>query len=266
MTAGVPVPRPAPARDLPKPGTRPGAGCDAEPVPGGESSDRPRLAARLWRRARQPDAYGVVLVAVLLTLIGTGVGGAVAAVSALVQALTLVFAVWTARYPRWLTRATVPVGLAAVTLSAAGYGTGLDLLVAAGEGFTAILVVVTIGLVLGRVGRQPRITLATIGGALSAYLLVPIAYAHAYALIGSVGGPFFASTATARSVDYLYFSLITVTTTGYGDLVARSDLGRMTAASEAVIGQLYLVTVVATVVANVGRTRRHDLRAGPDDR
>lgn len=207
-----------------------------------------------------------MLVAVLLTLIGTGVGGAVAAVSSLVQALTLVFAVWTARYPPWLIRAAVPVGLAAVALTAAGYATGGDVLAATGEALTVVLVVATIGLILGRVGRQPRITLATIGGALSAYLLVPIAYAHAYALIGVVGGPFFASTATARSVDYLYFSLITVTTTGYGDFVARSDLGRMTAASEAVIGQLYLVTVVATVVANVGRARRHDLRPGPDDR
>lgn len=224
------------------------------------------MVARLWRRAREPDAYGVVLLAVLLTLIGTGVGGLVAAVSALVQALTLVFAVWTARYPRWLIRVAAPLGLAAVATTFAGVATGGDGLVAAGEALTVVLVVATIGLVLGRVGRQPRITLATIGGALSAYLLVPIAYAHAYGLIGAADGPFFASTSTTRGVDYLYFSLITVTTTGYGDLVARSDLGRMTAASEAVIGQLYLVTVVATVVANIGRTRRHDLRPGPKDR
>ena len=45
------------------------------------------------------------------------------------------------------------------------------------------------------------------------------------------------------------------TTVGYGDLVAATDLGRSVAISEALIGQIYLVTVVALIVGN--------LRPGP---
>jgi Ion channel len=42
---------------------------------------------------------------------------------------------------------------------------------------------------------------------------------------------------------------------GYGDLTARTDVGRMLAVSEALIGQLYLVSVVALLVSNIGRSR-----------
>jgi hypothetical protein len=50
-------------------------------------------------------------------------------------------------------------------------------------------------------------------------------------------------------VSYLYFSFTTLTTVGFGDLTAGSDAGRMLAVMEALLGQLYLVTVVAFIVA-----------------
>jgi hypothetical protein len=56
-------------------------------------------------------------------------------------------------------------------------------------------------------------------------------------------------------VDFLYFSLVTLTTTGYGDLAARSALGRKLAVTEALSEQVYLVTVVAVLVGNIGRVR-----------
>ena len=49
---------------------------------------------------------------------------------------------------------------------------------------------------------------------------------------------------------------MTITTTGYGDLTAASSVGRMTAVLEAVLGQLYLITVVALVVQNLGQRSR----------
>ena len=58
------------------------------------------------------------------------------------------------------------------------------------------------------------------------------------------------------SVDYLYFSFVTITTTGYGDFTAASGVGRMTAVLEAIFGQLYLITVVALVVQNLGQRSR----------
>jgi hypothetical protein len=46
---------------------------------------------------------------------------------------------------------------------------------------------------------------------------------------------------------------VTLTTTGYGDLTASTDGGRMCAILEALFGQLYLVSIVAVLVANMGR-------------
>ena len=47
---------------------------------------------------------------------------------------------------------------------------------------------------------------------------------------------------------------MTLATVGYGDYTAASSLGRMFAVSEALIGQLYLVSAVALLVGNIGRT------------
>lgn len=227
-------------------------------------SDTPRPAAppgqlrRLWRLARQPDAYGVVLFAVLLALVCTGFGGPGGALAAVLLALTLLFAVHTARYPARLVRAAAVTGAVAVLIEIAGLLAGYRPLVIAGDALTMLLVAGTIALVLARVGRSPRITLATVAAALSVYLLVAVGYADAFGLIDAARPTFFAGRGPDRPVDYLYFSLVTITTTGYGDLVPRARLGQMVAASEAVIGQLYLVTVVAMAVANIGRPRhRH---------
>jgi hypothetical protein len=59
-------------------------------------------------------------------------------------------------------------------------------------------------------------------------------------------------------VDFVYYSFVTMTTLGYGDLTARANLGRMLSVTEALFGQLYLVSVVAVLVANIGRQRIRD--------
>jgi voltage-gated potassium channel Kch len=66
---------------------------------------------------------------------------------------------------------------------------------------------------------------------------------------------YFRSEPVPERSDFLYFSYITLSTVGYGDLVPATDLGRMLAVSEALVGQIYLVTVVALIVANF-RPRR----------
>jgi len=53
----------------------------------------------------------------------------------------------------------------------------------------------------------------------------------------------------------MYYSFVTLTTVGYGDLTASTAIGRMLSVTEALVGQLYLVTVVAILVSNMGRSR-----------
>jgi hypothetical protein len=74
------------------------------------------------------------------------------------------------------------------------------------------------------------------------------------------GTAFLVSIANATTADYLYFSLITLTTVGYGDLVASTNLGRMLSATEGLTGQLYLVTVVALLVSNLNQPGRRGTR------
>jgi carbon starvation protein CstA len=59
--------------------------------------------------------------------------------------------------------------------------------------------------------------------------------------------PFFGREEPTTS--FMYFSLTTLTTVGYGDLAAVTPIARLLATSEAVIGQVYLVTFVAMLVA-----------------
>ena len=59
-----------------------------------------------------------------------------------------------------------------------------------------------------------------------------------------------------------YFSYVTLSTVGYGDFTADNDGGRTLAMLEALLGQAFLVTIVAMVVANLGREHVQLRRAG----
>ena len=94
-----------------------------------------------------------------------------------------------------------------------------------------------------------------VAGAVCIYLLIGLFFAQVYALEDAVESPFFAQEVDPSAVDYTYFSFVTLATVGYGDLTAAGDVGRITAITEALLGQLYLVTVVALVVSRIGRER-----------
>jgi uncharacterized membrane protein len=89
-------------------------------------------------------------------------------------------------------------------------------------------------------------------GAVCIYVLLGMLFAFLYAAIdGLSSGAFFVQTSHPTTPDFLYFSYITQTTVGYGDFTAKGDLGRALAVLEAVIGQLYLVTVIAVLVSRM---------------
>jgi voltage-gated potassium channel Kch len=64
--------------------------------------------------------------------------------------------------------------------------------------------------------------------------------------------------------SFQYFSFITLTTVGYGDLTPGTELGQLLASLEALTGQLFLVSVVALVVGNLGRDLPHRRAAAGD--
>jgi uncharacterized membrane protein len=125
-----------------------------------------------------------------------------------------------------------------------------------------VLVLIAPMVILSRILRHEVIGVETIMGALCVYVLLGIAFAGIYAGINDferIG--FFAQPGPKTNVDFLYFSFITQTTVGYGDLTPGTDVGRVVVTFEALIGQVFLVTLVARLVSMYGTSRRRDDQA-----
>ena len=81
--------------------------------------------------------------------------------------------------------------------------------------------------------RHPKVTPETVMGALCIYLLIGMMFALGFAIIADASDePYFVQTDHPTAADYVYFSYVTMATVGYGDLTARSSIGRMSAAFE----------------------------------
>jgi hypothetical protein len=228
-------------------------------------SAMPRAAGNLWRRHLHGDAYGYGW---LLILILAGLAFQMAApetdlariVTIFIQGFTLIAALIISGVRRWLVHVAIAVTAIAV-LSAIGIviGSG-DLDLGGGRVLGLMLVGLAPASIIVGVVRQARragaITLRTMFGVLCVYLLIGSAYAYAYGIISAIDdGGFFAEISGGDQADFLYFSFTTMTTTGFGDLTAGRDLGRSLAITEALIGQIYLVTLVALIVSNLGQPR-----------
>jgi uncharacterized membrane protein len=135
-----------------------------------------------------------------------------------------------------------------------------------GSTFLMFLLVLAAPLViLNRILRHETVGLETILGAICIYVLIAIAFSGLYGWVNEVEPTgFFAQKIQPENVDFLYFSFVTITTVGYGDLTAGTSTGRVMVTFEALIGQIFLVTLVARLVAMYG-TRVVPARAGPDD-
>jgi hypothetical protein len=122
-----------------------------------------------------------------------------------------------------------------------------------------LVALISPALVLRRVMMQRDITIQTLFGGLAVYLLLALAFNYAFLALDSGPGSdqlFFGQVESTSS--FMYFSLATITTVGYGDLSAVSDFGRFLASAEAVLGQVLLVTVVARLVTMYSRSPERD--------
>ena len=114
--------------------------------------------------------------------------------------------------------------------------------------FTAVII-------LKDVLREERVSGDKIAGAISFYLLLGVAWGILYSLV------FWANPASFSHIDpsgqmlrgdmfsrFIYFSFVTLTTLGYGDITPTTRVARSLASLEAVVGQLYLAILVARLV------------------
>src|SRR5437660_242967 len=128
---------------------------------------------------------------------------------------------------------------------------GLSDLTSAGLILTLPLIIVM------RFRRNLHVNVQSVLGAVCIYLVIGIVYANVDSALGHLDGQrFFAEAPGVTSSQFMYFSMVTLSTVGYGDLTPETPGGRALAVSEALMGQLYLVTVISLLVSNFGRARQ----------
>jgi len=116
--------------------------------------------------------------------------------------------------------------------------------------WTGLVLLASVALIVNRVLSFGTVTLQSIFGAFSAYLIVGLMFAAFFAAIDHLGGGgFFANGQPAKTQTFQYFSFTTLTTLGYGDFTAEHSSGQAVAVLEALTGQIFLATLVARLVA-----------------
>lgn len=216
-------------------------------------------------RSRYLDRFGALLAltcAAVITLSLSGVTTATAgtkgpiatAVVSVFVGLTLLLALRASGVARtWVRLADAVVGLGMTAALLLVPVTLLEQTEARATDMQAIMVtwVVLSALapvvIVRRLLRHREVTLRTLQGAVSAYLLLPLGFYYLFLTVDTIqGADFFGDSQPPTA--FMYFSLMTLTTTGYGDLAPRTDLARLVAATEAVVGQIFLVVFVALIV------------------
>jgi hypothetical protein len=140
------------------------------------------------------------------------------------------------------------------------------------EGLTAFFVGMLLFFALPAITRRAfahrRVSLNTLAAAVTAYLFIGLFFTAVYRFIDAVEvAPFFKDLPKDPGVgSFQYFSFITLTTVGYGDLTPATDAGRSAAVFEALGGQVFLVTAVARIVSLLGQERDVPSRAALEDR
>ncbi|HTZ27790.1 MAG TPA: potassium channel family protein [Streptosporangiaceae bacterium] len=211
-----------------------------------------RRAARRGGHSDPAGRYGLLLLTLISTylLSAFGSGRLIERLSVVLFAGVLLLALRTSPLSRRRTillATCVLVGSAAAgtaALSSPRTGTGIA------DIWDGLVLLLTAVIIVRRVLARPTVTVQSIYGALSAYLIIGLMFAAFYGAIEHLGGtPFFAGHQPANTQTFQYFSFTTLTTLGYGDFTAAGNGGRAIAVIEALVGQVFLATLVARLVA-----------------
>ena len=241
-------------------------------VAGPSAPQTPQQQARRSRPAALrdivlgPDSYGIVFLFLVVDYVFLTVGwtGRVAIiVTAIWLGLTVLLAFRTSEIPhRLMLVVRVAVAVIVVAAVAVAFGGGNR-----AYGTIVILwslLVLASPIAIGwRVLHHRRVTTQTVLGALCIYVLIGLVFANFdYGVQLVSGNSFFAQPGQHGPADFVYFSYITMATVGYGDLTPAPGFPRTTSALEALVGQIFLVVLVARLVAMYSPTvvRRGEIR------
>jgi hypothetical protein len=214
-------------------------------APGGE---------RWLRRAEQvTDAFGLVLGLVLVTYVLTSLvsNSGWGAVSIMVAtAATAVVALTSSHSPPHYVHIAIYLSGLSLILAILTAVSGAYIWLNLGAVIQVCLLAIAMVTVLIRVVTTAEVNARTILGAISVYTVLGLLFGFVYEAIARVQStPFFVGVNHTHHGDFLFFSYTTLTTTGYGNLVPGGQPGRMISGLEMMIGQIFLVTLVAGLVS-----------------
>lgn len=214
----------------------------------------------LWRDS-DDLGFGVIITLIAVTYVAsvTFFGPVGVALVLLLQAFVLLVVMRVAHARRFLLRATDVMLVLTVILCVAG----LVVRPTTDENSWLLICVYVLSAILYGVApisllrhtlARPKIDLQTLIAAIAAYAMLGMFFAFAYRATAAIQTtpPFFGSSGRGDMADDLFFSFITLTTTGYGNLIPATNPGQTFAVLEAIIGQLFLVTAVAKIVNESG--------------
>jgi hypothetical protein len=235
-------------------------------------SRRARTREERWRQRAQraSDAFGLVLALVLLTYVLASLldnDGWPAVVLTVATSATSVVALVSSHARATFVRRAILLAAATVVLAAIGAASGERTWLNFASLVQVSLLAVAMAAVLRRVATSAEVGSRTILGAISVYTVLGILFTFVYGAIERIqGGAFFEGIPHPQGSDFLFFSYTTLTTTGYGNLVPGGQPGRMISGLEMMIGQIFLVTLVAGLVSlwrpGEGILRRREQRSG----
>ena len=138
--------------------------------------------------------------------------------------------------------------LLVATIVAAATGSA-RILAAITQAATIVLVAASIAVLSNTLMASKVVDGSVVRGVLSIYLLLALLFAAIHEFGATVTTHYLHGVDAATPSDTLYFSVITITTVGFGDITPGNALAQAVSPTEALVGQLYLVSVVAVVVS-----------------
>jgi len=203
-------------------------------------------------RASHSYRYVLVMIIVVFAFMATAPDTDWARiVIVLLQSTTLVVALWTSGLVKYARGSLGIVGVA-IALALLLVLRPSDTLTGIVGIFELVLTLAIAAIVAFGIVDQGEINEQSVTGAICVYLLLGLMFTFFYGAVAALdSAPFFTSGTDGNVPLRLYFSYVTLSTVGYGDYTASTNLGHMLAIIEALTGQLYLVTVVAVLVARM---------------
>ena len=217
----------------------------------------PRAERSRVRRLRASHSYAIVLALVIAAFLFAMVAPDedwANSVLVVIQGVTLAIAFWTSGITRAHRRRDAVIGAFAAGAAVVNIVPGGN---AASAATTLFAVVLTLGIaaVIGLgVVDQGEVNRNSVRGAIAVYILLGLIFSFAYGALATLGdGGFFSNGTDGTRALRTYFSYVTLATLGYGDYTAAGTTGHAFSVVEALLGQLYLVTVVTVLVSRLGR-------------